>query len=168
MDILAHGLWTNVVYGQAPPRRHWWGVFFGVAPDLASFGVFFMQRLVTSGLPFGQPELITIPSYIYHLYNYTHSLVVFVLTALVVYLARGRRLPWVMGGWGLHIAIDIFTHGRDFFPTPFLWPLSHATVNSFSWADPWFMALNYGALAVVYVAWYWRTWAGRRPSRRPL
>jgi membrane-bound metal-dependent hydrolase YbcI (DUF457 family) len=154
MDIFAHGLWTAVVYQKIPPRPRWWAVFFGVAPDLASFGVVFGQRLIYGMLPLTKPELASIPGYVYHLYNYTHSLVVFAVAGVVVYFVRGRRLPWLMGAWGLHIVIDTFTHGTDFFPTPFLWPLSNVHVNSFSWAEPWFMLLNYGALAVAYIVWY--------------
>jgi len=154
MDIFAHGLWTAVVYQKVPPRVRWWAVFFGVAPDLASFGVFFVQRLVQGTLGFGQPTAWSIPAYVYQLYSYTHSLVVWVAAVLLVYLCDRRRIPWVLGAWGIHIVIDIFTHSADFFPTPFLWPLSSFHVNSFSWGEPWFMALNYSALAVAYVVWY--------------
>ena len=154
MDIFAHGLWAAVVYQKVPQRTRLWAIFFGVAPDLASFGIFFAQRIVQGVFRLGQPEAWSIPVYVYHLYNYTHSLVVWAAAVLVVYLIGKRRIPWVMGAWGLHIAIDIFTHGTSFFPTPFLWPLSNFRINSFSWGEPWFMALNYGALLVAYLAWY--------------
>ncbi len=161
MDIFAHGLWTAVVYQKVPLRQRLWAVFFGVAPDLASFGVFFVQRLFQGLFTIGKPELLSIPTYVYHLYNYTHSLVVWVAVVVVVYFARGKRMPWLLGAWGLHIGIDIFTHSTAFFPTPFLWPLSSFHVNSFSWAEPWFMALNYSALTIAYVTWYVTT----RPRR---
>lgn len=154
MDVFAHTLWAAAACHKLTMRQRLWGAFFGVAPDLLSFGLFFVQRLLWGGLPFGKPELPVIPEYVYHIYNFTHSLVMFGLAALVAYLWRGKRMWWPMWVWALHIVIDVFTHGRDFFPTPFLWPVSGYTVNSFSWGEPWFLALNYTALAAVYVAWY--------------
>jgi hypothetical protein len=154
MDIFAHGLWSAVVYQRAPLRARLWAVFFGVAPDLSSFGVFFIQRLVRGLFFLGKPELLSIPPYVYYLYNLTHRLVVWSVVVVIVYLVRGRRWPWVLGAWGLHIMVDIFTHSDAFFPTPFLWPISSFHVNSFSWAEPWFMALNYSALVVAYSAWF--------------
>lgn len=165
MDIFAHTLWAAAVFQRLPLRPRWWGAFFGVAPDLASFGIFFVQRLWLGFFQVGKPPLELIPGYVYVMYDLTHSLVVFAGAVLLVYLARGYRLWWPMFGWGLHIGIDIFTHGREFFPTPFLWPLSPFTVNSFSWAEPWFMAVNYGALALTYVAWYLHD--RRRRAARP-
>lgn len=156
MDIFAHTFWTAAVYQKLPLKPRLWAAFFGVAPDFASFGIFFIQRLWAGFFQIGKPPFELIPGYVYTLYNLTHSLVVFAAVALVVYLVRGRRLWWPLLGWGLHISIDIFTHGREFFPTPFLWPVSKFTVNSFSWAEPWFMAVNYGTLMVAYVAWYLR------------
>lgn len=153
MDILAHGLWSGVVYAKAPRRLRWQAVFWGVAPDLFSFGIFFMQRLVTGSLPWGQPGLLSIPTYVYHLYNYTHSLIVWAVVVGVVWLVR-RRFPLPMAAWALHIGIDIFTHKLDFFPTPFLWPLSQAHVDGISWGEPWFMALNYSAFTIAYLTWY--------------
>ncbi len=165
MDIFAHGLWTAVVYQKVPRKPRWWAVFFGVAPDLASFGVFFVQRVVQGTLGFGPPTAWAIPPYVYQLYSYSHSLVVWAAAVLVVYVLNRRRIPWVMGAWGLHIGIDIFTHSTAFFPTPFLWPLSTFHVNSFSWAEPWFMALNYGALIVAYLAWFFTRRRARGATR---
>lgn len=105
---------------------------------------------------------MSIPAYVYVLYNLTHSLVVFAFVVAVLCLRRGRRWPWFIGSWGLHIGTDIFTHGRDFFPTPFLWPGSSLTVNRFSWPSPRFVAINHSALVVFYLAWYVRV----RPRRR--
>lgn len=54
--------------------------------------------------------------------------------------------------WGLHILLDVPTHGRSFYPTPFLWPLSDWTVDGFAWTSSWVWVLYYGALALV---WSW-------------
>ena len=156
MDVFAHTFWTAVAYQQVPFKPRLWAAFFGVAPDIFSFGLLFVQNLFNGGFQSGPPELVSIPAYVFVLYNFTHSLVVFGLVVLALYFIRGHKWPRLIGGWGLHIIIDIFTHGRDFFPTPFLWPVSDFTVNSFSWAEPWFMAVNYSALAVAYLIWYFK------------
>lgn len=155
MDIFAHTLWTAAAYKKWPLKFRLWAAFFGVAPDLFSFGLFFVQKLFSRGVFWGPPEIIQIPQYVYMLYNLTHSLVIFITIAIILYFIRGRMIPWLIGGWGLHIMIDMFTHGRDFFPTPWLWPISNYTINSFSWSEPWFMILNYSALISVYTLWYW-------------
>lgn len=157
MDVFAHTLWTAAVYQKWPWRFRLWATFFGVAPDLASFGLLFVQNLFAKGVYWGPPELIQIPTYVYAMYNLTHSLIVFVGVSLVLYFIKGRIIPWIIGGWGLHIVIDMFTHSRDFFPTPWLWPISKYTIDSFSWSEPWFMALNYTSLVIVYIWWYVKT-----------
>lgn len=164
MDIFAHTLWTAYVYKRWPFKRRLWAAFFGVAPDIFSFGIFFVQRLYTGLFQLGKPGPEMIPAYVYALYNLTHSLIVFLVVAAILYIVRGHRLPWLIGGWGLHIVIDMFTHSREFFATPFLWPISRYAIDSFSWAEPWFMLLNYSALLVVYIVWYLKD---RRQTRGP-
>ena len=58
---------------------------------------------------------------------------------------------WEMTGWMLHSMIDIPTHTRRLYPTPFLWPLSDFTIDGISWGRPWFLALNYSALVIVFL-----------------
>lgn len=154
MDVFAHTLWTAAVYQKWPLRLRLWAAFFGVAPDLFSFGLFFLQNLLSQGVYWGPPDMLQIPSYVYTAYNLTHSLVVFMVVAVVLYFIKSRTLPWIIGGWGLHIVIDMFTHSREFFPTPWLWPVSDYTINSFSWAEPWFMILNYSSLIAAFIIWY--------------
>ena len=86
-------------------------------------------------------------------YNYTHSMVIFVIVMVIVMIARKGRIYWPMWGWALHVAIDIFTH-KEFFATSFLFPFSnyHFT-HGVSWAHPVFMVVNYSALAVAYLVW---------------
>ena len=45
-----------------------------------------------------------IPTYVYHAYNVTHSLVIFAAAFALVWMIR-RKCPWVMGAWGLHILL---------------------------------------------------------------
>lgn len=53
MDILAHGLWTNAAFEttarvkkqKRSKKDTWTAIFFGIAPDLFSFGIFFLTTL---------------------------------------------------------------------------------------------------------------------------
>lgn len=153
MDIFAHALWTGLVFQRA--KRVFWAAFFGVAPDLFSFGLFFIQMII-SGRLFSQdfnrtepPDPSLVPQYVHSLYNVTHSLVIFLIVFGIVWAIRKKPF-WELGGWALHILIDIPTHTSRFFPTPFLFPFSSFTVNGVSWGTPWFMVVNYSSLIVLY------------------
>ncbi|MBX4204997.1 MAG: hypothetical protein KW788_02280, partial [Candidatus Doudnabacteria bacterium] len=134
MDILAHGLWTNIMYKSLPATRNdrktvLWGILFGILPDLISFTpifvvYFFGLILGRASVRFGPPDSTTaLYSYALNSYNYTHSLVIWTAGLLLAWLIL-RRFPWVSLGWLLHILIDLFTH-PDYFRTPFLFPLSN-------------------------------------------
>ena len=150
VDIISHGLWGGVAFGRANPKRYWTAFAFGVAPDALSFGLLFVQNMLGVGVrpnfSGGPPDPSTIPTYIHALYNVTHSLVIAAVVIGVVCLARHslsgggvvwRKLPVVMLAWPLHILVDIPTHGGDFFPTPFLWPLSSFLIDGIPWSHPW-------------------------------
>lgn len=167
MDIVAHGLWTAAAYraAQKPKEKKynvWLGTFFGIAPDLFSFGIFFVLNVLglyaSEGRPRfvhgGTPDDFYVPPYIHTLYNWTHSFIIFAAVFLIVWFIRRKPL-WEMSGWALHILIDIPTHVSAFFPTPFLWPLSSFEVSGISWGNPYFMAINYSALVLVYIL-LWR------------
>lgn len=157
MDFLSHGLWGGIAMGGASRRSFWLAFGFGMAPDLCSFGLVFADGLLTHGLDFFNglghpPQAAQIPGYVHQLYNVTHSLVVFAAVFALVWLLRRRPL-WELGAWGLHIALDIFTHSEAFFPTPFLWPLSDARVDGVPWSDPRIFFGNVLLLAALY-AWF--------------
>ena len=62
-----------------------------------------------------------------------------------------KKNPWEILGWPLHILIDIPTHTYQFYPTPFLWPISTYKFDGISWGTPWFMIVNYSSLAIVLI-----------------
>ena len=157
MDILSHGLWGGIALGRSGRKSYWLAFLIGVAPDLFSFGPVFASGLWLHGLEFFRgighpPEASQIPAYVHHLYNLTHSLLVFGLVFAAVWLLRGKPLP-EMGAWGLHLGMDIFTHSDAFFPTPFLWPLSGATYDGLPWTDQRIFVPNVLLLALLY-AWF--------------
>ncbi len=147
MDVVAHFLWTFALYFKRKER--WLAALFGVLPDILSFGPFFIVNLLFQGLKFGKPEVSSIPPYIFTIYNLTHSLIIFLFVFCLVFLLT-KKVHYFLGGWLLHILIDIPTHTKEFFPTPFLWPISDFKVSIFSWGTPWFMILNYTSLLFVY------------------
>ena len=166
MDIISHGLYGGIAFGRKSKMTFWIAFFFGVAPDLFSFGIFFMQRLFTTGFDMshsGPPDIATIPAYVSSMYNITHSLVVFLLVFGLVWIVT-KRPQHLMLGWPLHILVDIPTHSNKFFPTPFLWPLSDFHVNGISWGH-WFIFFPNVALLIVLYSWFYLT--KKSPKEKP-
>lgn len=156
MDIFSHMLWGGLVFGRKTKKSYWLAAFFGVLPDLLSFGIFTIAGILGiiklphfSSTP---PDPALIPAWVGQLYNPTHSLVVFVLIFALVWLIF-KRPVWEMGAWGLHVFMDIFTHSYKFFPTPFLWPVSQFKVNGIPWSSPIIFIPDIILLAVLYI-WF--------------
>ena len=165
MDIFAHGLWATAAARGTNRKierriRLGWAAFFGMFPDLFAFTVSFLTIfwLRMNGVPVhGHPGLGSA----WQLYQISHSLFVFSAVFGLVWLIR-RRPTLALLGWPLHILIDIPSHTLRFFPTPFLWPVSSYYFDGISWANRWFMLVNYSAIAAVYLVLWW---TGRRRSR---
>ncbi len=151
----------------APPKADgigvWHAIAWGVFPDLFAFtpafiGLFWL--LATGQMSVGEwpgrhgasepagdgTPALQLAGY---LYNFSHSLIIFVLIFGLAWLLM-RKPVWEMLGWLLHIIMDIPTHSYAFFPTPVLWPLFGWKFNGFQWATPWFLILDYGLLILVY------------------
>lgn len=156
MDIISHGLWGGIAVGRKSKKSYWLSLFFGVAPDLFSFGIFFMSTFLgfAERPHFGSepPDLSLIPAYVGHLYNITHSLVIFALGFFVLWLIF-RKPVWESLAWGLHVLLDIPTHTYKFFPTPFLWPISSFKLDGHSWGTPEIFIPDVTLLAVLYI-WF--------------
>lgn len=168
MDVFSHGLWAGAA-GRAAQRfggkkvNVWRIALWGIFPDVFAFApgfVWFFWNIAFGGMTFAnlpRPENVepasrdTLPIFriTSMLYNFSHSLPIFLIViAIIVVLLR--RVPWEIGGWLLHILMDIPTHSYRFYPTPFLWPLSSWKFNGFSWGTPWFIVANYSTLAIIY------------------
>ena len=156
MDIVSHGLWGAVAFGRRNRSSFWLAFFIGLAPDLLSFGV--LWTAVVLGLAerpdfsHGTPPESSIPQYVHHLYNVTHSFIVFLVAFLLIRFLLRRPL-WELGAWGLHVLVDVPTHSYAFFPTPILWPLFNWKVDGWQWTTPTILIPNFVLLAMVY-AWY--------------
>lgn len=173
MDIFAHALWANAgarklnQMGEKKGRRKFsivWATFWGVFPDLFAFGWPFALRIfaVLSGSLalanfFQRPPLAEESALrngfalVGKLYPYSHSLIIFVAVFLLVWLVF-RRPVFALLGWGLHILIDIFSHSIEFYPTPFLFPVSDWRFPyGVSWGGQTFMIINYFLLLLVFI-----------------
>lgn len=150
MDTLAHGLWGGMIAGWK--RRFGLAFMFAVGPDLSSFGALTAIRIATGNFEPGKPSIDGLPDWLFTAYDISHSLVV----AGAVWLFLWFTVRWLavpFSGWLIHIVLDIPTHSRAYFPTPFLWPVSDYTVDGFSWAQGWFMILNYSCLLALAICW---------------
>ena len=157
MDIFAHGLWTNLAFYpkyKNSLKDRLWAVFFGIMPDLISF----TPATIFAFLNFGSGQLNKLATsnqwafvWARESYNYTHSLITFAIVFLIALAIRKGKIYWPLFGWVLHIFIDIFTH-KDFYETPFLYPLSHYKFDhGYSWGHPIFMLINYSAILILYI-----------------
>ncbi len=171
MDVFSHGLWGGITVGRKSRKSYWTAFAFGVAPDVIAFGPFFGDRLLMHGVDFleqmgRKPDPSLIPAYVYSLYSMTHSLVIFASAFIIVWIARRKPLH-EMWAWGLHICMDIPTHGASFFPTPFLWPLSNFHVDGIPWSRPYIFFPDVGTLALLYAWWFYHK-AKHKLPKNPL
>lgn len=147
--------------GRKSRGMYWTAFFIGIAPDLFSFGIFFIATIlkITPDIAWhaGPDNLEIVPGYVSHLYNITHSLIIFFIVYLLAWIILKK--PFIpLLAWGLHIAVDIPTHSSAFFPTPFLWPISDFKINGISWSHPYIFFSNLILLALVYIFYfgYWK------------
>ncbi len=123
MDVVAHGLWGGTLFYAQSRKKFLAAVLIGMAPDLLSFGIFFVThpewltlRLV--GKISGPPPLTLLPPYVFYAYNLTHSLMVWAVAFFLLW-EQTKKPPWLLSAWLLHILCDIPTHASSYFPTPF-------------------------------------------------
>lgn len=160
MDIIAHGLWTNAIYKGVQRRKRSVKeiieiIFWSDFPDFFSFGAIFILNAIRLDFGWrGETYYIAhLPKWFYLFHDILYSLPVFVLIFFLIWLIK-KRPYWLIGGWFIHILIDIFTH-KTFFPPHFLWPFfPNVHLEIISWANPIFMIVNYGLLAIIYTYWH--------------
>jgi membrane-bound metal-dependent hydrolase YbcI (DUF457 family) len=83
------------------------------------------------------------------LYNIGHSIIIFFIVFFLVWLIF-RKPKWILGAWFIHILLDIPSHSYQFYPTPFLWPISNWKLDGIVWSNKWFMLVNYSLLLILY------------------
>ena len=169
MDILAHALWAGA--GVTLARRRWpqtsatvaATVVLAVLPDvlhmlpivawwLGGDGTWATLRAYAVAVP-GPEPLVTalVDLWSQHLHCVMHSAVVAGVVTLLLWAVL-RRLWVPLLGWWSHIVIDVFTHSAEYYPVQVLYPLSASAFDGLAWNTPWFLAVNYAALAAT---WLW-------------
>ncbi len=166
MEILAHTLWTTAGVKKLnndnnklknKPISYFWASFWGVFPDLFAFTIPFIYsfyRVLIKGETFGsfatRHQVADGFNLAHTLYQYSHSLVIFIIVFFLVWIILKR--PYLaMLGWSLHILLDIPSHSISFFPTPFLFPISDYNFPyGIAWSTPWFMIINYIIIIIIW------------------
>lgn len=180
MDIVAHTLWVAagavVIHRRRPLPRGTAMIALALAavPDVIHLlplagwwlfgdGSFAALRAYAVAVP-GQepvlPQLVELLSH--HLHCVMHSAPIAAATTLALWAVR-RTLWMPLLGWWSHIVIDVFTHSADYYAVPVLYPFSYRGFDGIAWITPWFMVLNYAALAAVGA---WLLMSRRRPEAR--
>ncbi|MEI6167740.1 MAG: hypothetical protein WCS52_11145 [bacterium] len=165
MDILAHALygvtlfsrsglaggrigWSALRRSSLRDRTLWAAAGFGILPDMTSIGVYFSHMWIQGD----SPSFQTLPSYVFVLYHFSHSLIFAGLFLLMLrMMARPLFIPAL--AWPLHILMDSFSHGSGRFQTPLFFPLSDWHFNGMNWwQSPGLMMLYWGLLPILWIA----------------
>ena len=150
MDTLSHALWGKGLVGYSKYR--WCSLIFGALPDLFSYGLYFLFNLFFSsdGPKMGKPSLDEIPIWVFNLYDFSHSLIIALIFILIVYRFN-KNLCFPMLAWPFHILLDVFTHSREFFPTPILWPISEYRFDGIPWSNPYIWFANVFCIFIIFI-----------------
>ena len=154
MDTLSHALWGRGFYGYRGGA--YLSFFCGAMPDLFSFGVYFLISLLIDGSSFeyGRPNIQDLPSYVFILYNITHSLITASFFIYLVFKYFGKKYSFAMLAWPLHIILDFPFHTAEFFPTPILWPIIEVRFDGISWSNPYIWFSNITGILILYLYRY--------------
>ena len=85
MDVISHGLWGRGLFGAKHP---WIALFFGIMPDIFSFGIFLVVTILSGDFTIAKPEVSSIPSYVVFNYNLLHSLFICGIAIITVRFFR--------------------------------------------------------------------------------
>ena len=111
MDTLSHALWGRGLFGYR--GLAWPAFFFGAMPDLFSFGILIIYRLIsgdyTHVIGGGPPPLNSIPWWVFINYDISHS---FVSAFICIAIVRrfNKNIAFAMWAWPFHILLDFPFH----------------------------------------------------------
>ena len=148
MDTLSHALYGKGLFGYKKYR--WYSFFFGIVPDIFSFGIYFIYLIVFSEFEFGGPSREELPYWVYDLYDISHSMVTALVFIAIAYKIN-KDFAWPMLAWPMHIIVDFFTHSIEFFPTPILWPISDYRFDGVPWSNPYVLVINFVLIFVIFI-----------------
>jgi hypothetical protein len=168
MDFISHSLWGGIAFGRRSKRLFWLAIIISLLPDFLTEGLFGVLNLIgVKGIPGwenGHPNITDYPVWAQNLYSITHSLVIFTLVFLLIWVVV-RKPIWIICAWGLHILIDIPTHSLALFPTPFLWPISDFMFNGIGWDNALILTVDIFLLIASYSIWLFFRFNKNRKKR---
>ncbi len=160
MDTLSHGLWALAIFWGTSYR--WWAFLIGMVPDLLSFGLVFVKEIghLNGG---GPPPIESLPSWLPTMYSITHSFVTWIAIGALLYALKKKYWPIVAAAMA-HIVLDIFTH-CNYYPTPFLEPLTSYRYCGVSWGTPTIFIQNWISLVIIFSMIGYYEWAKRKKGK---
>ncbi|MBL50754.1 MAG: hypothetical protein CMG57_02200 [Candidatus Marinimicrobia bacterium] len=150
MDTLSHALWGRGLFGYRGYK--WWALFWGAAPDLFSFGILFLIRIISFEFSAGKPDIATIPWWVFINYDISHSFISATIVIGMVWRVK-KQFAFAMLGWPFHICLDFPFHSKEFFPTKLLWPLTDFSFNGIPWNHPEVWLPNIAGIIILFI---WR------------
>jgi hypothetical protein len=158
MDVLAHSIWTYFIFHELRLDNIFLAVFFGIFPDIISFGLYLPYLIFNGKFRFSKLKRIekehrNAPKWLIPLYNFSHSLPVSIGVFVIASFAFGKVL-WFMVPWTIHILIDVPLHTKNYYPTPFLWPFSEYKFHGIKWHSSKFMVINYISIIAISLLMY--------------
>ena len=89
MDVFAHFFWTVILFYGINHFRY--ALLISVLPDILSWG-FYSGYTLFNDIPWGKPDLSSIPAWTFTLYGVTHSIIVIGLVFTLIYLWK-KKIP---------------------------------------------------------------------------
>tara|TARA_B100000029_G_scaffold443701_1_gene462930 strand:- start:11 stop:481 length:471 start_codon:yes stop_codon:yes gene_type:complete len=150
MDTLSHALWGKGLFGYRKYRKY--ALLFGALPDLMSFGFYMLYNLITNPNHFklGKPSLEELPSWIFQLYDFSHSIIIAIFFIAIVYQIN-KDFCFPMFAWPCHIILDFFTHSKEYFPTPIFWPIANYKFDGTPWSVPSIWVANIILILLLFI-----------------
>lgn len=152
MDIISHGIYSVALNKTIDPKRKRLkeileSFLWGMMPDALALGPSFVIGIISG--TYDHHSLWNGYDIARFLYSLTHSFMIFLPVLGLIYLIT-RRWYLPMLGWGFHILLDIPFHTSDFYPTPFLFPLSDYV---FPFGIIWRTPIVWMSLWILGIAW---------------
>ena len=158
MDTLSHALWGKGLFGFRGSSKL--AIFFGIMPDLASFGLLFIVKFFSGDLNYKGPltldsleQLKPYPEWLFFMDNLSHSFIICFLFIGITYFFK-KEIVWPMLAWPFHIILDFPFHTKDFFPVKIFWPFSNYHYDGVSWSSPEVWIPNCAGLILLFMYRY--------------
>jgi len=148
MDTLSHALWGKGLFGYRGHGKL--AIFFGSMPDLCSFGLLLIIRIIKNEFYPGPPRMGDIPQWLIFNYDITHS---FITAFICIYIVNrfNKNIAFAMLAWPFHIFLDFPFHSKEYFPTKLLYPLTDFSFDGIPWSNPEIWFPNISGIIILFI-----------------